>query len=110
MDIQSVSTVINYDVPSFAKTYVHRCGRTARAGRSGTAISLLKGGQIHQFRKMRQLIEDPKQVSKMEIKKDLIRHAFAQYKTCVEKLRQVIEDEKVGTLSPVDQLPHTYFD
>lgn len=109
MDIQSVSTVINYDVPSFAKTYVHRCGRTARAGRTGTAISLLKGGQIHQFRKMRQLIEDPKQVSKLEIKKDLIRDAFAQYKTCVEKLRQVIEDEKVGTLNPVEQLPHTYF-
>ena len=44
MDIELVSTVINYDVPAFAKTYVHRCGRTARAGKEGTAISLLKGG------------------------------------------------------------------
>ena len=46
MDIQSVSAVINYDVPSYAKTYVHRCGRTARAGRKGRAITMLKDGQV----------------------------------------------------------------
>jgi ATP-dependent RNA helicase DDX51/DBP6 len=110
MDIQSVSAVINYDVPSFAKTYVHRCGRTARAGRTGTAISLLKGGQENQFRKMRQLIEDPKQVASMDVKKELLRDAFSQYKTCVSKLRDVIEAEKDGGLGPVDQLPANYFD
>lgn len=35
MDIQSVANVVNYDAPVYAKTYVHRAGRTARAGRSG---------------------------------------------------------------------------
>ena len=40
MDLPSVSAVLNYDVPSFAKTYIHRCGRTARAGREGLAITV----------------------------------------------------------------------
>ncbi|KAI2510095.1 DEAD box helicase-like protein [Fragilaria crotonensis] len=105
MDIQSVSAVFNYDVPSFAKTYVHRCGRTARAGRSGKAITLLKSGQIPLFRKMRQLIEDPKQVTSLEIKKDLIRESFSHYKTCVAKLRVLIDAEKNGTVNPVGPLP-----
>ena len=53
MDIGFVSAVINYDIPGFAKTYVHRCGRTARAGKEGEAISLLKGkGQAGHFQKL----------------------------------------------------------
>jgi len=35
MDVPSVANVVNYDAPVFAKTYVHRAGRTARGGREG---------------------------------------------------------------------------
>ncbi len=38
LDITSVSYVINYDIPRFAEDYVHRIGRTGRAGVAGTAI------------------------------------------------------------------------
>jgi ATP-dependent RNA helicase RhlE len=41
IDIDDVSHVINYDLPNTPEDYVHRIGRTARAGRSGTAVSLL---------------------------------------------------------------------
>jgi ATP-dependent RNA helicase DDX51/DBP6 len=108
MDLASVSLVVNYDVPGYAKTYVHRCGRTARAGREGIAISLLKSGQIHQFRKMRELIESPNDVTSLTIKKDLIRDTFSKYKKCVATLRDVIQGEKNGTISPIESLPSEY--
>lgn len=40
IDIHGLSCVINYHMPTEAETYVHRIGRTARAGKSGVAISL----------------------------------------------------------------------
>ncbi len=39
IDVENVSHVINFDTPNISETYVHRIGRTARAGASGTAIS-----------------------------------------------------------------------
>jgi superfamily II DNA/RNA helicase len=51
MDFGHVSTVINYDVPSRIKTYVHRSGRTARAGNTGDVYTLLEKKQVKFFRK-----------------------------------------------------------
>jgi ATP-dependent RNA helicase RhlE len=39
IDIDDISHVINYDVPNIPESYVHRIGRTARAGASGVALS-----------------------------------------------------------------------
>ncbi|CAL8574434.1 ATP-dependent RNA helicase dbp6 [Xanthoria parietina] len=41
LDLQNLTYVINYDMPSSINSYVHRVGRTARAGRTGTAITLV---------------------------------------------------------------------
>ena len=43
LDIPSVSHVFNFDVPSNAEDYVHRIGRTGRAGRHGHAFTLIAG-------------------------------------------------------------------
>lgn len=42
MDVPEVANVINYDAPVYVKTYVHRAGRTARAGRNGQVVTLLR--------------------------------------------------------------------
>jgi superfamily II DNA/RNA helicase len=41
VDVQQVSAVINYDMPSTAETYLHRIGRSGRWGRKGTAINFV---------------------------------------------------------------------
>ncbi len=49
LDIPDVSHVINYDLPEDAETYVHRIGRTARAGKSGVATTLVGEDEGREF-------------------------------------------------------------
>ncbi|KAG2441026.1 hypothetical protein HXX76_003879 [Chlamydomonas incerta] len=52
MDVDCVQAVINYDAPVYAKTYVHRAGRTARAGKSGRVVTLLRDEDMRHFKAM----------------------------------------------------------
>src|SRR5207249_8227339 len=45
IDVDGISHVVNFDLPNIPETYVHRIGRTARAGADGIAIALLAGGE-----------------------------------------------------------------
>jgi len=57
IDIDSIDLVMNYDVPRDPEDYVHRIGRTARASQSGVAITLISDNDMHDFRKIEELIE-----------------------------------------------------
>lgn len=52
MDISGVDAVVNYDAPVHVNTYVHRVGRTARAGREGVSVSLVVAKQARHFKAM----------------------------------------------------------
>jgi superfamily II DNA/RNA helicase len=54
IDINGISHVINYDLPKFAEDYVHRIGRTGRAGKTGIAISFASNMDRHILRKIEQ--------------------------------------------------------
>ena len=56
IDVDGVSHVINYDVPNVPETYVHRIGRTARAGAEGVAISLCDAEEAAYIRDIEKLI------------------------------------------------------
>lgn len=50
IDVGNVDIVFNYDIPQDDESYVHRIGRTARAGRSGKAFSFVVGRDIHKLK------------------------------------------------------------
>lgn len=52
LDIEDVSHVVNFDLPLDAEAYVHRIGRTGRAGRKGVAITLLTPREKHGLRRI----------------------------------------------------------
>ena len=55
IDIDSVSHVINYDIPEAPEDYVHRIGRTGRAGKSGRAITIFTLAEEHSMRAIERL-------------------------------------------------------
>jgi ATP-dependent RNA helicase RhlE len=52
LDIASVTQVINYDVPEQPETYLHRIGRTGRAGQKGSALTLCSGAERKRLRQV----------------------------------------------------------
>ncbi|HNY58769.1 MAG TPA: DEAD/DEAH box helicase [Bacteroidales bacterium] len=56
IDIEDISLVINYNVPQNAEDYVHRVGRTARAEKTGMAITFVNNAEIKSFKRIEQLI------------------------------------------------------
>jgi ATP-dependent RNA helicase RhlE len=56
IDVDGITHVINYELPEVPETYVHRIGRTARAGASGVAVSLCASDEREQLRGIEKLI------------------------------------------------------
>lgn len=56
LDIPHVDCVINYDIPTHSKDYIHRVGRTARAGRSGKSITFVTQYDVELFQRIESLI------------------------------------------------------
>ncbi|GAA1478643.1 hypothetical protein GCM10009623_30890 [Nocardioides aestuarii] len=59
IDVQGVSHVINYSCPEDDKTYVHRIGRTGRAGATGTAITFVDWADLHRWKMINKALDLP---------------------------------------------------
>ena len=57
IDIEQLAMVVNFDLPHVAEDYIHRIGRTGRAGASGQAISLVGSDERRQLRDIERLIK-----------------------------------------------------
>lgn len=69
IDIDSLSHVLNFDVPLDAEDYVHRIGRTARANTTGTAMTFINPDDMYRFGNIEELIEA--EVPKQKIPQEL---------------------------------------
>ncbi|OUU63722.1 MAG: hypothetical protein CBC22_00285, partial [Alphaproteobacteria bacterium TMED62] len=71
LDIDNIMFVINYDLPTQPEIYVHRIGRTARAGKEGIAISLFDINEFKKLRSIEKLIEKKFKVEIIDSEKKL---------------------------------------
>lgn len=71
IDIQDVSHVINFDIPSMPEEYVHRIGRTARAGKEGIAISFVSEKEEERFREIEELIHQKIEIADLPEKLEI---------------------------------------
>ena len=86
LDIDQLPVVLNYDLPMVAEDYVHRIGRTGRAGAEGQAISLVSQDEAG-------LLKDIQRV----IKRDLVLESVAGY----EPMQPLVLTGSLGNLRPV---------
>jgi ATP-dependent RNA helicase RhlE len=61
LDVEDISHVINYDLTTEPETYVHRIGRTGRAGAHGTAVSFCTGEEHGELKAIERLLQTPLQ-------------------------------------------------
>ncbi|KAG5593792.1 hypothetical protein H5410_035024 [Solanum commersonii] len=93
MDVEGVRNVINYDMPAYIKTFIHRAGRTARAGLSGCCFTLMHKDEVKRFKKMLQKA-DCNSCPTYSASSEVIESLRSVYTSALEKLRENVESEK----------------
>ncbi|XP_074541784.1 ATP-dependent RNA helicase DDX51 [Halichoeres trimaculatus] len=93
IDITGVKCVVNYDAPQYIRTYIHRIGRTARAGKAGLAFTFLLGVQEKDFLRMVQEAGSPG-IQKQIVKPENLKSMEARYEQTLQELADVIKGEK----------------
>jgi ATP-dependent RNA helicase DeaD len=65
LDVQDLSHVINYDLPDNTETYIHRIGRTGRAGKTGTAIAIVHSGDRRTLKQIERRLRTTLDIAKI---------------------------------------------
>ena len=57
LDVQDITHVINYDLPNLPEDFIHRVGRTGRAGACGLASTLVSGAEVFELRSIERALK-----------------------------------------------------
>ncbi|XP_060074508.1 ATP-dependent RNA helicase DDX51-like [Ylistrum balloti] len=94
MDIDNVKFVISYDQTPNIKTYIHRIGRTARAGKAGTAITLLQNKEFYHFKKMTREAGKPK-IREQKVSEESLEPIIPAFQKALEEVPHILKAEKM---------------
>ena len=86
LDVEHVSHVVNYDVPTSAEAYVHRIGRTGRAGREGVAITLAEPREHRLLRNIEYLTKQKIEIATVPTVADLRSRRIEMTKTSLREM------------------------
>ena len=90
LDVDTLTHVVNYDVPSAPESYVHRIGRVGRAGREGTAITLAEPKEQRQLANIERLTKQKISFEKVPSVADL---RARQIEITIGTIREAIDDD-----------------
>ncbi|XP_033638586.1 ATP-dependent RNA helicase DDX51-like [Asterias rubens] len=93
MDIENARYVISYDMPPYIKTYIHRVGRTARAGKTGVAYSLLQEYEVPKLLKMLEHAGKTNMI-KHDVEEDEMEYLVESYEKALQKQPTILRVEK----------------
>jgi ATP-dependent RNA helicase DeaD len=106
LDIETVTHVINYDIPWDVEQYIHRIGRTGRAGRSGDALTLVEGRERRQLKLIERMIGTSIKPVRLPTAADIAARRREMFK---ESLRETLEASAFdGHLATVEELSNEF--
>lgn len=106
LDIETVTHVVNYDIPWDVEQYIHRIGRTGRAGRAGDAITLVEGRERRQLEFIERAIGAKIKPARVPTAADIVAR---RREVLADSLRETLEAGAYdGYLATVEQLSDDY--
>ncbi|KAJ3660355.1 hypothetical protein Zmor_004806 [Zophobas morio] len=97
IDLAGVRCVVSYSAPKYLKTYIHRVGRTARAGESGLAVTLVHNEQLTAFKTLLK-----KEIDEVKVDEEELETLGKKYKKALSKLKETVgKEEKEGRNSVI---------
>ncbi|GBF38308.1 DEAD/DEAH box helicase [Leptospira johnsonii] len=88
IDVSDVEAVVNYDIPRDSEDYVHRIGRTGRAGRKGLALSFVSSREFKTLRRIREDHEFEMELGKIPDISELTEKKFLEYSHVVKEVSE----------------------
>ncbi len=104
LDVDRITHVVNYDIPFDPESYVHRIGRTGRAGKTGDAILFVSPRERRMLRLIEKVTNQPIEPMKMPTKEDINNHRLEKFKENILASMNISEDELMPYKELIDSI------